>query len=419
MTRRNASVLALCLLLGPVASPADAPPDPLDAAMREFTRAIEDARAALVADPTYADPQQRAAGMAYLNSMLLRTIEAELVQDADYPYFRVIDPRVREGGDNPDQRYLAAPLRGGERYRIWGHRGGARRIDFQVYAGEPWRPGAGSMVAGLNLEQVHFGRDGSFEVIVSPQPEGRDWLRTTPEATSVMVRQTYSNWPKENGGDVHIDRIGLEGASKPRVSDAEMIRRLESAAKSLRSTVPNWPRFVRSMYLERRPPNTLSKPAGATAGGGMPGRLYGSGHFDLADDEALVITAWDAPGNYQGVQLTDLYFASLEYANRQTSLTLDQAYRSADGAYRLVVSAQDPGVQNWLDTTGLRRGVILMRFDGLGDQTIPAGQEPTAVKIKLADLWTVLPASTPRYGAEARRAALAARRQHVQLRFDD
>jgi hypothetical protein len=89
-----------------------------------------------------------------------------------------------------------------------------------------------------------------------------------------------------------------------------------------------------------------------------------NGHFELAPDEALVVTLWPIGARYQGIQLTDPWFSSLEYANRVTSLSADQAHRSADGAYRFVVAARDPGVQNWLDTTGLPKGTLLIRFDG-------------------------------------------------------
>ena len=64
-----------------------------------------------------------------------------------------------------------------------------------------------------------------------------------------------------------------------------------------------------------------------------------TGTFELADDEALVITTWPAGGDYQGIQLADLWFSSLEYANRQTSLTAEQAHLDEDGTFRFVLAA--------------------------------------------------------------------------------
>ena len=51
---------------------------------------------------------------------MAKSLEAEVIQDPDYPYFRILDFWLREGGDNPDQRYAFSPIRGGEAYRVWG-----------------------------------------------------------------------------------------------------------------------------------------------------------------------------------------------------------------------------------------------------------------------------------------------------------
>ena len=131
----------------------------------------------------------------------------------------------------------------------------------------------------------------------------------------------------------------------------------------------------------------------------------------------MIVTTWPAGGNYQGIQLADLWFSSLEYANRQTSLTTEQATLDADGAYRFVVCGTDPGVPNWLDSTGRRRGVLLLRYDGTGRTTFPIEEHPRAAVVPLAVLRDHLPATTPSVAAPARAAALAARRRHVQRRF--
>lgn len=82
-------------------------------------------------------------------------------------------------------------------------------------------------------------------------------------------------------------------------------------------------------------------------------------------------------------------------------------------------SARDPGVQNWLDTDGLRRGVILLRYDGMKESEFPKDKWPTATKIKLSELSKFLPADTPAFSPAQRQAAIAERRRHVQLRFGD
>jgi hypothetical protein len=175
--------------------------------------------------------------------------------------------------------------------------------------------------------------------------------------------------------------------------------------------------MVADAYMAHLPPNQLSAPFDPGTRGGVPGRWMCHGTFDLSADEALIVKTWPASGDYQGIQLADLWFSSLEYANRQTSLTADQAHKSADGSFSFVISTVDPGVTNWLDTTGRRRGVILLRYDGTIDATFDPTQHPTATKIALRDLRAALPQDTPSVSPDERRAAIAARRRHVQRRF--
>ena len=142
-----------------------------------------------------------------------------------------------------------------------------------------------------------------------------------------------------------------------------------------------------------------------------------NGWFDLADDEAMVVTAWPVGADYQGIQLMDLWMESLEYANRQTSLTTDQAQPDDDGAFRFVISSRDPGVANWLDTVGRRRGLVFLRYDGVTGSTFDPGRRATGEKVRLADLEAHLAADTARASADERRRAIASRRKHVQIRF--
>jgi hypothetical protein len=408
---------ACCLFLAAAAAGESGSQEKLEAATKRFVAAIADSAESVRSDPQYADDPSRAAGAAYLVQMLLRTIEAQVLQDPDYPLFRVVDFRSREGGDNPDQRYLVAPLRGGESYRVWGWRRGERRLEFQVYAGLPWSAEGGKLVAALTDEQLRCGADGRFDVLLSADRRAGNWLENPRDGSLVMVRQVFSDWRTELPGEVHIDRIGREGELKPALTSAEMAQRLDRAAAELRRIVPLWPGFVRRQYEDKLAPNTLSPPFDPATLGGVKGRWMAVGHFDLAEDQALVLTTWPTKANYQGVQLTDPWFSSLEYANRQTSLSADQSWRSADGAYRFVIAAGDPGVQNWLDTAGQRRGVILLRYDGLQGKALPQAEWPEVQKVQWADLKKFLPADTPAFDAAQRREAIAQRRRHIQRRF--
>ncbi len=413
---RKAVLTCLLVLASVTTAYSQSPSKELTAARVKFDAAVRDAEKFIRTHKFYRDPENRASAHAFLVSITLKAIEHDLILDPNFPFFRTLDFRLREGGDNPDQNYFMAPLRGGATYRIWGRRGSERRLDFQTYAGNPYAPGGGRMAGFLDSETLQTGPDGRFEVIVSPNPKPGNWLPNPPDGTQVLVRQVFSDWDRETPGDVHIDRVGNEGALKPVITEREMAERLRAAAEQVRVHIRHWPETVNRGWTGH-PVNVASKPFDAGPLGGVPGRWMARINFDLGPDEALLVRSWTMEGNYQGIQLADLWYSSLEYANRQTSLTADQAYRSSDGSFWFVVSAHDPGVQNWLDTMGRRKGVILLRFDGMKGATFDPSRYPIAIKANFADVTALLPANTPEYSAEQRSHAIAKRRKHLQIRL--
>ena len=112
------------------------------------------------------------------------------------------------------------------------------------------------------------------------------------------------------------------------------------------------------------------------------------------------------------------WWESLDYANRQTSLTADQAFLSSDGAYYFILTKNDPGYSNWLDLEGFMRGVLFMRYDGLPGNSMAENLYPTAQLVKFDELETFLPADEPILSPEQRQDTMAQRRAHIQKRFN-
>ena len=78
---------------------------------------------------------------------------------------------------------------------------------------------------------------------------------------------------------------------------------------------------------------------------------------------------------------------------------------------RVVVSTTDPGVHNWLDTTGHRVGVMQFRWSGTA-----SAPELSVRKVAGGSLDDELPASVARVTPAARAEAIRARQVGVQLR---
>src|SRR5262249_19977374 len=136
---------------------------PLDDAFDDVVAALADSGSYLRGHRFFADDENRASGYLYLVNVLMARLEEHAIYDVEQPYFRVIDRRTREGSDNPDQRYLVSAVRGGETYRIWGTRGSARRLEFQIYSGDPYLAGGGRTGSFLSFDDLELAADGAFE----------------------------------------------------------------------------------------------------------------------------------------------------------------------------------------------------------------------------------------------------------------
>jgi len=78
---------------------------------------------------------------------------------------------------------------------------------------------------------------------------------------------------------------------------------------------------------------------------------------------------------------------------------------------RIVVSAQDPGVPNWLDTAGYASGAIQGRWTDCDATPVPSVR-----KVALADIRQQLPADTPTVTPAQREKTVRDRRAKLQQR---
>jgi|DEB0MinimDraft_10_1074344.scaffolds.fasta_scaffold00334_12 hypothetical protein len=392
------------------------PTSELAEAFAYFVRQAVEAEQALRNVDAAGDSLSAARGYLHLGRQVLSAMENHLLADPDLPRFRILDDRVRTGGDNPDQRYGFAPIHGGVDYEVWGSKGSASRLEVQLYRREPY--GAEDVSLGyLADEDIDFAADGSFSIRVGPGRSGRSALDNPSEATILQVRQIYGDWSEVDCGSVFIDRVGSEGAAVT-VESAEVVaRRWRGAADDLRASATCWPELVQNGIEAARPVNTLLPLRTPAAKGGVLGRWISLGQYEIDGDHALLITMPPTAARYQGAQLADRWFASLEYSSATSSLSGEQALVAPDQNRYLVVALNDPGYANWLDPTGLARGVVHLRYDGLAEAPEPE-QHPTARLVSVAELPEVIPGFancvvTPADRDDQR----AARRRHVRRRF--
>ena len=388
-------------------------PDALGTAFSELVATLESVEASTQNSDSFRDPQERVGGYRHVLRALAKSLEAEVIQDADFPYFRILDFWLREGGDNPDQRYAFSPIRGGETYRVWGEVGSAARVEIQIYAGRPWA-GEGRSAGYLAFEDLEIDDDGSFEIHISPEKSAGNWLDNPDDATTIFARHIFDVWNELDTGDIHIDRVGYEGERRPAETPDELAARIRNATAMFKSTAETWPAFVSRRYVAAVAPNTVTLPRDTYALGGVRGRWMSGGYFEIAPGEALLVRLPTSEAKYQAIQLTDMWFASLEYGNQISSLNAKQSILSPDGAYYYVISQEDPGFPNWLDSGGLLRGIFLLRWDGVVGP-LPRDRFPTARKLSVGDVAGEIPGFTS-VGEGDRERVRGERRRHLQHR---
>jgi hypothetical protein len=373
----------------------------------EIARSVEAARA-IVTRPGDS-PRVRADGLAYLAGLAEVALEQQL-HGADPAFPRFVanpNPHAKWGAENADNRYLWARVDPESVYRVSGHRGSSFELLFEtkqgfMQLGEP-RNFAASLASDLAIDA-----DGHFELRLGGASRAGNWMPLDPGARWLLVREYFVDWENETPAAIAIERVGA-GDQAPRRTEPERVAaQIEAAAAWTRDTARFWNEWVEQLRSDHVPGQLA---AARRYEGGADDILYGNDWFELGDEDALLVEC-DAPdARYWSFQLCDTWFRSLDYANHQISLNAAQMRRDADGRVRLVVAHRDPGVPNWLDTTGLSEGVFQYRF--IWTRT-PV--QPVATLTTLDLLRDLLPSDTPVVAPAERRGAIAVRRRHVARR---
>ena len=93
----------------------------------------------------------------------------------------------------------------------------------------------------------------------------------------------------------------------------------------------------------------------------------------------------------------------------QSSLNARQTQIDPDGKARFVLSLKDPGVPNWIDPAGVRRGIAAWRW--VGADFIPQSK---VRKSSLSGVRDLLHVDTPQVTAAERAAVIAKRRAGIR-----
>tara|TARA_A100000171_G_scaffold51177_2_gene64696 strand:- start:589 stop:1938 length:1350 start_codon:yes stop_codon:yes gene_type:complete len=436
----------------------------LHSAWVEFVSELNGAERTLL-DNQHFPPTQTdrvlADGYRYLLAHLNREIEMAIRADPEFPeFFRSMDMLRKWTGENPDTMYLKAPIDSSGFYEVvitahdTGDKKAPRLTIFQTITQVPGYTGELEEMRNCTNQTLDFltGQtlipegENRFRILIGPQkPEGYEGnfllsrkamtcaatgVTAEANATLLAVREVFSDWENERPLDLSIKRLDTSGRNRAPLNVDQMADIMASLGDKVRNQIRFW-NLLMEFPMEMRgdrdgnnkralPVNGINQPSLPFTAGGVAGagQLYASGIFELADDEVLVIKM-KAPVEpyYVGFQLNNLWMEGPDQQNFVSSLTGTQNTVVADDTRYYIISAVDPGVQGWLDTTGLEKGFHTMRFVFSEDPA--ADQMPTlqATQIKLDELDGILPDDYPRVSEEERREQITSRQEHIKMRW--
>jgi hypothetical protein len=387
---------------------------------QSFADAVVEAEKIIAAAPHVQTEQDLAEGYDYLAGSIEASLHMAWAYQRDFPYFvQSTGPYTKLGLDNPDALYLHAYLRDDAEYVVTGQRGSTTDLSFQVLNGDYSPVEVPDSLTAFDDRQLQIGPDGQFELRFGPpKPDAAaGYVTLGPGSAMLVVREVYSDWASERRGTLRIQRADRVGHAPAPIDQALLAKRYAVAGKILLSRLRTFLAFPEWFYL-KEPVNTMTEPRRTP--GGLATQFSSVGHFDLEPDQAMVVTVPAASRDvapYQGIQLGSMWYISLDYINHQTSLTADQARSDPDGMLRFVISDRNPGVANWLELTGRRRGYVQIRWQRLTRELRP-DDGPRAEVVALADLPAVLPQyEQARITPDEYRARIAARQAAVAERM--
>jgi len=389
-----------------------------DQAWQDYQRVVDEARTAALTSSWAHSPQLRAQAQYYVSMLQAFGFNLYMAPRQSYPTFfshTIFTPvEYGWGAPSPDFRYHWTAIDGARTYRIWGTRGNTRWLDVQAQRGW-WGDEDQVNLGNWDIDDFDIAADGGFEIIASASEQPGNWMKLDPQAHNIclLVRDVWDDWERDEGATIHIECLDRRPDDTVFLTEAQIAERLGKIARQTRYSV-DWYQDMSRQTLEGA--GAVNKfwlpPFRVTNNGGNPRAVYIKGIYDLADDEALIIECALPECKYWSLQLADPWFQTTDYRFHQSSLNDKQAVRAADGKVRLVVSATDPGVPNWVDTVGLSHGLLMWRW--YLAETHPV---PDVTKVPVSSVRQHLPADTPVVSTEQRREALAARERQVARRF--
>lgn len=245
--------------------------------------------------------------------------------------------------------------------------------------------------------------EGASRITIGPEdPRDGSLHLQSKGGVFVIIREALSDWHTQRPRAMSFRKVGGPPSHKHSFDDQVAIaaRYMMFGAQTIAQFEP---------LYESIPVNDFG--AAMMRGHATKPSMITQGRYHLADDEALVVNLLPQEAEYMSFSVTSPWLISRNAHSKSGSRTGHQSHRNGDGTYTYVVSHQDPGVANWMDSDSLREGCMAMRWEGMHAPVADPKDAIQSVKlVKLSAIHSELPVDFPSVGPAERSVELASRR---------
>ncbi|MFO0688227.1 MAG: hypothetical protein U0900_05925 [Myxococcota bacterium] len=329
----------------------------------DFCDALKKAGEIVLREKSPKDLLDRAEGWRYLSRLTRAALEqsVESGDPAAPQLYRLSHETVKIGADNPDAFYQNAIIDGRYDYVLTGTRGTVAYIGIGTYSGVYGIDQKIQQTGFLDLHGVPGDENGRITIHLSKERKPGLWLPMRDDTRLLIIRQFRMDWEKDEVAKLRIECVNAPGralpANVPDVLSAEQIAKgLDDAAKFVYATAEIFVGWCDD--FEKNPNDVQQKFTGL----GDPNNQFWHGYWTLEPGQALVLEAMPPVCDAWNFQLNNYWEESLDYRYFPCHVNKHTAKYEDDGKLLIVVSAEDPGIGNWMNTCGHRHGTLGLRW---------------------------------------------------------
>ena len=333
-------------------------------------------------DSTFLDPEKgldhqgHVDGYAHFFHLLRTSIDFFLFNDPLRPSFMLLSTEHHKiYGDNVDAVYYFTQLRSDQEYLIKGRRYDSCYLSFSTYGGLPDGSIVDRVANNINHNRIYFEEDGSFEIKLTPNPQGPNEFKLHEDVVNMFTREYFFDRFNSRESDLQIENLKPQETARP-ITDEELADRIKVMATFFEQTTWVAPLPVEFPINNFLPPFEFDADQGTW---GTVDNIYCFGKFKLELNEYLKIHFTSPDCCYWGIQTWNYLMQSMDYRHHTVCINKGNAIPNEDGSYTIYLSHQKMDVDNWLSTANYSEAIIFCRW--LLAEELP--DQPTVEVLKL------------------------------------